>query len=184
MTPVRFQDLHWSLASTDGPLGLPSNADLGIRTTPVSNAHPTGRLDELKIEEDRLWLHATHAHLDSASEGVVPVGTHVQDPSEVVGGKEGATSFVYDSHPVAFTGTLVLGRELNLEHYVHLGHQAPNRFEYRAILDFEEGHLIKVTMEEGSTPDAPPQPSRIGLPMILGAVGIAAVIGTLLWWAL
>ena len=67
--------------------------------------------------------------------------------------------FYCADRPIAFTGTLVLGRDFDFQYYVHGGDPSAAGYRHRALLDFRAGFLESVRFEEGAGP-GPGSPER------------------------
>lgn len=161
----------WSVCQTPSATSPPSD-ELGIRTTGLSTANRTGRVDTYAIADGGLMLatvRATRLELTDRFRG------------EVVS-VEGTESVVRFDLARPVTGWLVLARDLDQSHYVHAGIQGANRFRERLYLRLEEGGVQEERREYGSAADPPLPSTRVGRAGCAGLlVGLTAVFLPIPW---
>lgn len=150
MDTLEFDGRRWAICATRGEgMNVPTNEQLGIVTRMRNTADYSGRIDCLAVRDGHLVLAAIDANLTPEFADVTPAGATRTSVT-----RDGVV-FEFERLIIPFTGTLILGIDLDWNYYVHMGYQSHNRFAKRAFLTFEAGALTGTRFEEGAYPDPP-----------------------------
>jgi len=131
---IEYKGCDWSLIGLGGGK-LPCPTDYGIQADMESTALRRGYLNMYRISDDRLTLVTMSIYLSNHDypeiEGIEP---------DVCEYEASMRSYRFE-RPEEFTGTLRLGRELDYDHYIHMGFQKASAFKQVIELDFEHGAI-------------------------------------------
>ena len=142
---VQVDGVDWMLVGIDGR-GLFDPSDAGVHPMMLHTACWRGFINHYLITGGRMLLAWVEIGLTGEEEEQARAGTGplIDGTRPIWQDDRRRWEYQFDERVVPFTGTLLLGRDLVREHYVHMGFQDIWKHEHVLAVELDEGRVLSL----------------------------------------